>query len=143
MPTYGGAVSEQKETIGPRTTPPGSEIIGEGAAVFTDMTETILDVLDRQVDTSPSFQQAGRSSLREDQKEKIQKEKSQVPTQKDDFPDLFLPVMENYRISDCFCGYSDSLSTDNNQMVLVELNNLSYRNGTSIYAVDSQWYHVW
>ena len=44
--------------------------------------------------------------------------------------------MENYRISDCFHGYSDSLFTDNNPMVLVELNNLSYRYGTSIYAVD-------
>ena len=44
--------------------------------------------------------------------------------------------MEIYRISDHFCGYSDSLSTDNNPMVLVELNNLSYRYGTSIYAVD-------
>ena len=44
--------------------------------------------------------------------------------------------MENYRISDCFRGYSDSLSTDNNPMVLVELNNLSYRYGMSIYAVD-------
>ena len=56
--------------------------------------------------------------------------------QKEGYPDLFLPVMENYRISDCFCGYSDSLFTDNNPMVLVELNNLSYRYGTSIYAVD-------
>ena len=44
--------------------------------------------------------------------------------------------MENYRISDHFCGYSDSLSADNDPMVLVELNNLSYRYGTSIYAVD-------
>ena len=44
--------------------------------------------------------------------------------------------MENYRISDRFHGYSDSLSADNNPMVLVELNNLSYRYGTSIYAVD-------
>ena len=35
-----------------------------------------------------------------------------------------------------FHGYSDSLSADNNPMVLVELNNLSYRYGTSIYAVD-------
>ena len=52
------------------------------------------------------------------------------------YPDLFLPVMENYRISDCFHGYLDSLSADNNPMVLVELNNLSYRYGTSIYAVD-------
>ena len=31
---------------------------------------------------------------------------------------------------------SDSLSADNNPMVLVELNNLSYRYGTSIYAID-------
>ena len=30
----------------------------------------------------------------------------------------------------------DSLSADNNPMVLVELNNLSHRYGTSIYAVD-------
>ena len=44
--------------------------------------------------------------------------------------------MENYRISDHFCGYLDSLSADNNPMVLVELKNLSYQYGTSIYAVD-------
>ena len=47
-----------------------------------------------------------------------------------------MPIVENYRISDHFCGYSDSLSADNNPMVLVELSNLSYRYGTSIYAVD-------
>ena len=44
--------------------------------------------------------------------------------------------MENYRISDHFCGYSDSLSADNNPMVPVELKNLSYRYGMSTYAVD-------
>ena len=44
--------------------------------------------------------------------------------------------MENYRISDHFCGYLVSLSADNNPMVLVELDNLSYRYGMSIYAVD-------
>ena len=44
--------------------------------------------------------------------------------------------MENYRICDCFHDYLDSLSADNNPMGLVELNNLSYRYGTSIYAVD-------
>ena len=57
-------------------------------------------------------------------------------TQKEDYPDLFLPIRENYRISDCFHGYSASLSADNNPMVLVELNNLSYRYRTSLYAVD-------
>ena len=55
---------------------------------------------------------------------------------KEHYPDLFLPVRENYRISDRFHGYSGSLSADNNPMVLVELNNLSYKYGTSIYAVD-------
>ena len=51
-------------------------------------------------------------------------------------PDLYLPVVENYRISDKFHGYSDSLSADNNPMVLVELKGLSYQYGTSIYAMD-------
>ena len=40
---------------------------------------------------------------------------------KDSYPDLYLPVMENYKISDKFYWYSDSLSADNNPMVLVEL----------------------
>ena len=44
---------------------------------------------------------------------------------KETYPDLFLPVVENHRISDQFCGYSDSLSADNNPMVLVELKSLS------------------
>ena len=45
---------------------------------------------------------------------------------KEMYPDLFLPVVENHRINDQFCGYSDSLSADNNPMVLVELKSLSY-----------------
>ena len=49
---------------------------------------------------------------------------------------MYLPVVENYRISDKFYGYLDSLSADNNQMVLVELKSLSYCYGTSIFAVD-------
>ena len=36
---------------------PSSGIIGEGGAIFTDMTETILDILDKQVITSPGSQQ--------------------------------------------------------------------------------------
>ena len=55
---------------------------------------------------------------------------------KEKYPDLFLPVRENYRISNHFCGYSDSLSADNNPIVLVKLKSLSYRYGKSIYAVD-------
>ena len=53
--------------------------------------------------------------------------KTQVTSDpKEKYPDLFLPVAENHRISDHFCGYSDSLSADNNPMVLVELKSLSY-----------------
>ena len=51
------------------------------------------------------------------------------------YPDLFLPVTENHQISDRFCGYLDTLSTDNNPMVLVEFNSLSYWYGKSIYAL--------
>ena len=101
------------------------------------MTETILDVLDKQVATSPGSQQQTKGLSAKDNQTGVTKSKeSKAFPQKEDYPDLFLPIMENYRISDHFHGYSDSLSADNNPMVLVELNNLSYRYGTSIYAVD-------
>ena len=55
---------------------------------------------------------------------------------KDIYPKLYLPVAENYKISDQFYGYTDSMSADNNPVILVELTGLSYQYGTSIYAVD-------
>ena len=100
------------------------------------MTETILDTLDRQVKTSTSTHLDRESLPQEEPKEMISNRKPQVPSQILVYPDLFLPVRENYRISDRFRGYSDHISTDNNPMVLVELNNLSVRYETSIYAVD-------
>ena len=54
----------------------------------------------------------------------------------DKYPDLYLPVAENYKISDKFYGYMYSISTDNNLMIFVELTGLFYRYGTTIYAVD-------
>ena len=51
-------------------------------------------------------------------------------------PDWFLPVMGNPRISEVFYGYSDSLSLDNNPLVLVELKEFAQQYGTPIYAVD-------
>ena len=45
---------------------------------------------------------------------------------KDSYPDLYLPVQGNYKISEVFYGYSDSLSLDNNPMVLVELEDLAH-----------------
>ena len=77
MPVHGEVSLKQKEKVGTRITPPNSEIIGAGAAVFTDMTETILDALDKQVDLSTSPQHAKRLSPKEGQNEK-----PQIPTQR-------------------------------------------------------------
>ena len=52
------------------------------------------------------------------------------------YPDLYPPVAENYKISDKFYGYMDSMSADNNPMILLQLTGLSYRYGTTIYAMD-------
>ena len=56
MPTCDIAHSSQREQasiskdpLKHRVVSPSSEIIGEGAAIFTDMTETILNVLDQQM----------------------------------------------------------------------------------------------
>ena len=53
-------VSLPKDALQPCVVSPSSEIIGEGAAIFTDMTETILNVLDKQVAMSPDAQQTKR-----------------------------------------------------------------------------------
>ena len=65
----------------------------------------------------------------------MKESQSKIQITSERYPDLFLPVVENHRGSDCFCGYSDSLSADNNPMVLVKLESLSYQYRTSIYAV--------
>ena len=143
MPAHDIAHSSQREQVSlpkkalqQRVVSPSSEIIGEGAAIFTDMMETILNVLDQQITMTPDTQQSKGLSPSDNQMKGIQGGKPTTSNQKEGYPDLFLPVVENYRISDHFCGYSDSLSTDNNPMVLVELKNLSYQYGTSIYTVD-------
>ena len=90
------------------------------------MTETILNVLDQQIAMTPDSQQSKGLSPSDNQMNGIQGGKPTTSNQKEGYPDLFLSVVENYRISDHFYGCSDSLSTDNNPMVLVELKNLSY-----------------
>ena len=101
-------VSPTKDTLQPCVVSPSSEIIGEGAAIFTDMMETILDVLDKHVAMSPDAQPKKELSLSDNQMKGTRGKKSKPSIQKEGYPDLFLPVVENYRISDCFCGYSDS-----------------------------------
>ena len=111
--------SNQKEAVKLQLTSPSSEIIGEGAAIFTDLTKMILDILDKQVAMSPGSQQhAKKLSPRSDQKEVVHSEEPRVSTKKENYPDRFVPIRENYRISDCIHGYSNSLSMDNNPMVL-------------------------
>ena len=116
-----------------RVVSPSSEIIGEGAAIFTDMTETILNALDQQMAMSSDIQKSKGLSIGDNQMKETQ---SKIEITSERYPDLFLPVVKNHRVSDRFCGYSDSLSTDNNPMVLVKFESLSYQYGTSIYAVD-------
>ena len=121
-------------------------ILGEGAAIFTDMTETMLTALDQQMALSGEAQKpkgsltnnvltpgqiSGSSNIGES------KTISQTANKiEDKYPDLYLPFLENYRISNRFYGYMDSVSADNKPMILAELTGLSYRYETTIYVVD-------
>ena len=59
-----------------------------------------------------------------------------ITREEDKYPDLYLPIAENYKISNKFCEYANSMSADKNPMALVELTGLSCRYGTTIYTVD-------
>ena len=121
-------------------------ILGEGAAIFTDMTETMLTTLDQQMALSGKVQKHEGSLTsnilipRQISSHSNIEESKTIPwtTNKieDQYPDLYLQVTENYQINDRFYGYTDSVSADNNLMILVEMAGLSYRYGTTIYAVD-------
>ena len=142
-----------------------AHILGEGATIFTDMTEMMLTALDKQMAHPNTVQRSVSSTvnilqapepicIHSEPKQDMPVTKapqhhiSLSPTQelknlpisppigKDIYPDLYLPVTENYKISDKFYGYTDSVSADNNPMILVELNGLSYKYGPTVYAVD-------
>ena len=110
-------------------------IIGESAAVFTDMTDTMLKVLDRHMAVNAQVHEL-ENSLAESACAIGQSRQSMTGYRQDTNPDWFLLVMGNPRISEVLCGYSDSLSLDNNLLVLVELREFAQQYGTSIYAVD-------
>ena len=96
-------------------------IIGGGATVFTDMTDTMLKVLGRHMAINtracmilkilwlkmPCAIEPSRHSI--------------TGYRQDTNPDWFLLVTGNPRISEVYCEYSNSLSLDNNPLVLVEL----------------------
>ena len=110
-------------------------IIGESATVFTDMMDTMLKVLDRQMAITAQAWEL-ENSLAENACAIRQPRQNMTGYIQDTDPDWFLPVTGNPRISEVFYGYSDSLSLDNNPLVLVELKEFAQRYGTSIYAVD-------
>ena len=124
--------SERRQQV---VSPSSGDIISEGPTIFMDMTETVLDTLDQQVVLSSKAQKP-ESPLMDNALTAGQTRSHRTSNTRDSYPDLYLPVVENYGISNKFYGHSDSLSTDNNPMVLVELNGLSYQYGSSIYAVD-------
>ena len=140
-------------------------ILGEGTVVFTDMPETMLTALDKQMAQLDTVQRSVNSPVNNvhvsgpmltqngtRQGTPVTRAPqplfSPIPTQEserlpipppigeDVYPDLHLPVTENYRISDKFYGYTDSVSPNNNPMILVEVNGLSYKYGPTVYAVD-------
>ena len=120
-------------------------ILREEAAIFTDMTETMLAILDQQMALSDeAWNPEGSLTTnllilrRVSSHGNIEESKTMpMPVTKVEgkYPDLYL-LVKNYKISDKFYGYMASMSTDNNLMILVELTGLFYTYGTTIHAVD-------
>ena len=121
MPDSGSPSTNQKEHVsvsadtsmmGHRVVSPinSDHIIGEGAAIFTDMTETMLTALDQQMALSNEAQKPEGSladnvlttgQLTGSNKVGESWARSQITHDtKDIYPDLYLPVAENYKISD-------------------------------------------
>ena len=115
--------------------PSSSHIIGEDATVFTDMTDTMLKVLDQWMALTAQAWEP-ENSLAENALAAGQPRSQLTSYVKDSYPDLYPPVKGNFRISEVFYGYSDSLSLDNNPMVLVEWKDFAHQYGTPVYAVD-------
>ena len=85
-----------------RVASPSSEIIGEGAAIFTDMMETMLTALDQQMAMSSDAQKlegipSGKDvtigqKIGDSHMEETQGRTQITSDPKEMYPDLFLPV---------------------------------------------------
>ena len=73
---------------------PSSGIIGEGAAIFTDMTETILKALDQQMAMSSDVQKLKGLSIGDNQMKETQ---GKIQMTSERYHDLFLPVVGKSR----------------------------------------------
>ena len=95
MPTHDIVHSSQREQVSLlndalqlQVISPSSEIIGEGVAIFTDMTEIILNVLDKQVAMLPGSQQQTKGlSLDDNQTKGTQGKEPKTSVQKEGYPD--------------------------------------------------------
>ena len=67
LPSQREGASMTKDPLEHRVVSPSSEIIGEGAAIFTDMTETILNALDQQMAMSSDIQKSKDVSIGDNQ----------------------------------------------------------------------------
>ena len=101
MPTCDIAHSSQKEHVSlpkdalqPCVVSPSSEIIGEGAAIFTDMMETILNVLDKQVAISPDAQQTKGLSTGDNQMKEHRVKIQRLLFKKKDILIYFCPLQD-------------------------------------------------
>ena len=88
--------------VSPKSSGP---IIAECAAIFTDMMETMLSALDQKMALSSEAQKPEGSltiaQLISSNKVEESQARSQVTSDtKNMYPDLYLPVAENYKISD-------------------------------------------
>ena len=136
----GEQVSLLGGALQPWVVSPGSGMVGEGAAIFADVAETVLGVLDGWVAVLPGSQQWIEGlSLDGGQVGGMQDREPKSSIQKEGCPDLFLPVVENCRMGDYFHGCSDGLFAGGDPMVLVELDDLSCRCEVSVYAVGGVW----
>ena len=106
------SVSADPSMMGHRVVSPISSghIIGEGAAIFTDMTETMLTALDQQMALSSEAQKPEGSLtnnvltsgqiIGSSKTGEFQTRSQTTHDTKDIYPDLYLPVAENYQVSD-------------------------------------------
>ena len=121
--THGSPIQKEPMDVDRAVSSSSHHIIGEGATVFTDMTDTMLKVLDRQLAVTAQAWEL-ENFLAENAIG--QPRQNMTGYMKDTNPDWFLLVKGNPRISKVFYGYADSLSLDNNSMVLVELKEFIY-----------------
>ena len=135
MSICGSPIQRDKATVERAVSTSCHPITGESATVFTDMTDTILKVLDRCMAFTAQAWEL-ENSLAEKACAIRQPRQNITGYIQDTNPDWFLPVTGNPRISEVFYGYTDSLSLDNNPLVLVELKDFIQWYGTPIYAVD-------